>query len=66
MAERKWDLRFLVADQRRHRLPSIWLYQLVTWEAELRGGRHRRTRAERPAKSPAGGSAGHDSGVLAA
>ena len=35
-------LRFLVAEVRRDGLAPIWLYQLIAWETELRGGRHRR------------------------
>ena len=66
MAERKSELRFFVADLRRDELAPIWLYQLITWESELQGGRHRRRRAERPPKSPAGGSASARSGGPAA
>ncbi|HET7771246.1 MAG TPA: hypothetical protein VFN74_20925 [Chloroflexota bacterium] len=66
MAEQNQELRFLVADLRRDELAPIWLYQLITWESELRGGRHRRTRAERPPKSPEGASVGHQTSCPAA
>ena len=66
MAERNPEVRFLVTDLRRDELAPIWLYQLITWESELRGGRHRRTRPERPPKSPAGNTAGHLRGSHAA
>jgi hypothetical protein len=57
MAEDKTGGRFLLPELSRYEGAAAWLYQLLTWELELKGSRYRPQRPKSRGKSEAGSGA---------